>query len=73
MSTASPAAGVYQDYNQPTQQAPQSSFNPSSKAIDVQMMILVELQVISFLLSQAGTAQEDLSQLRRDIAASIYQ
>jgi hypothetical protein len=63
-------AGTYQEFNQPTQQAPLSTAN--GYAADVQMRILVELQVISYLLMQQGTTmQEDLSIIRRDIAASL--
>lgn len=61
---------AYSELNQPTQQAPLSTAN--GQTTDVLMKILIELQVISHLLSQNGGALEDLSIMRRDIAASIF-
>lgn len=52
-----------------TQQAEQSTANPA--ATNVQMRILIELQVLSFILREACSTSEDLAQMRRDIAASI--
>jgi hypothetical protein len=64
-------AGAYQEFNQPTQQAPLSTAN--AYAADVQTRILIELQVISYLLMQQSTTptQEDLSIIRRDMAAAL--
>lgn len=56
-----------------TQQAEASSANRGAGTL--QMRILIELQVISMLLHQqgvtAGYLTDDLSSLRKDVAASI--
>lgn len=62
--------GAYQEFKQPTQQAPLSSVN--AYAQDVNMRILIELQVISYLIAQQSpNLVEDLSIIRRDVAASL--
>lgn len=60
---------AYQEFNQPTQQAPLSTAN--GYAQDVQMRILIELQVIAYILAQQDPELEDLSIIRRDVAASL--
>lgn len=50
-------------------QAEASTVNRGASTID--MRILVELQVISMLLSQAYESTEDLRKLRQDAADSI--
>lgn len=53
-----------------SEQAEASSANATSG--NVQMRILIELQVISILLTQSGsTTAEDLRQLRQNVADSI--
>jgi len=65
-----PKDGVYLvTGNSQSEQAETSTFNRGASSI--QMRILIELQVISFLLHQTGGTREDLAQLRADIAASI--
>lgn len=59
-------------YNGPrdSEQAENTSANPA--AANVQMRILVELQVIAYLLYKAqGDNAEDLRQLRQNFADSI--
>ena len=55
--------------NKNTQQAENSTTNPS--AANTQMRILIELQVISMLLHEGFRAQDDLGKLRQDVADSI--
>ena len=50
-------------------QAESSTLNPMAGA--TQIRILIELQVISYLLHQAGVNREDLKQIRDSIAASL--
>lgn len=50
-------------------QAQTSTANPG--AATIQMRILVELQVISYLLAQQTTTSEDLRMLRQNFADSI--
>ena len=52
-----------------SQQAEKSTANPADA--NVQFRILIELQLHSMLFAQAFEITEDLSTLRRDIAASI--
>jgi hypothetical protein len=65
------AGKVYALYGQrATEQAESSSANPAAGG--VQMRILVELQVISYLLHQAqGGIGEDLTLIRQNCADSI--
>lgn len=53
----------------PSDQAEKSTVNPG--ATRVQDRILIELQVISFLLHEGFGSNEDLAAMRADIAASI--
>ena len=53
----------------PSDQAEKSSINPG--ATRVQDRVLIELQVISFLLHQMSGSTEDLAKMRADVAASI--
>ena len=50
-------------------QAEASIYNPGAGT--TQARILIELQVIAYLLHQAGMVKEDLKQIRDSIAASI--
>ena len=50
-------------------QAEASVYNPGAST--TQARILIELQVISYLLHQASVNREDLKQIRDNIAASI--
>lgn len=52
-----------------SQQAENSALNPGAGS--TQMRILVELELISFLLRQGFGITEDLAQMRQDIADSI--
>ena len=52
-----------------TDQAETSNVNPI--ATGIRMRTLIELQVISHLLSKSTDEAEDLAQLRRSIALSI--
>ncbi len=51
-----------------SEQAVNSPANPSASGM--QTRILVELQLISFLLYQQGVYTDDLARLRQDIADS---
>lgn len=55
--------------NAASQQAEPSTVNRAAGTI--QMRVLIELQVISFLLHQGLNATDDLAKLRQDIADSI--
>ena len=55
--------------NSQSEQAEPSTANRGAGT--VQMRILVELQVISYLLHQGFGTSEDLAQIRADVAASI--
>lgn len=55
--------------NQQTEQAESSTANRGGGTM--QMRILVELQVISYLLAEGLNVQVDLAQLRQDAADSI--
>ena len=50
-------------------QAENSSANPRAQSTD--MRILIELQVLSFILREAYGITEDLNRMRADIAQSI--
>lgn len=52
-----------------SQQAEPSTANRGAGT--VQLRILVELEVISFLLHRLSGVSEDLRQMREDVAASI--
>lgn len=64
-----PNPNTYIAQAQQSEQAESSSINPIASGI--RMRTLVELQVISQLLSQALDSQEDLRQMRQDIALSM--
>lgn len=55
--------------NTASEQAEPSTANRAAGTID--MRVLIELQVISYLLHQGFGTGEDLAQIRADVAASI--
>lgn len=55
--------------NRETEQAESSTANRGGGT--TQMRVLVELQVISYLLARGFGVDEDLAQMRQDIADSI--
>ena len=55
--------------NKVSDQAEPSTANRGSGTLDMRM--LIELQVISYILAQAFEINEDLTQLRQDLADEI--
>lgn len=55
--------------NKQSDQAEPSTANRGAGTVD--MRVLIELQVIAYLLHQGFGVKEDLAQLRADVAASI--
>ena len=55
--------------NSQSDQAEKSTVNPGASRVEDR--ILIELQVISFLLHQMSGSNEDLGRMRADVAASI--
>ena len=60
---------VYQLKKSGSDQAESSSANRAAGSL--QMRVLIELQVISYLLHQAGGHSEDLPKIRQSVADSI--
>lgn len=52
-----------------SEQAEPSTANRAAGTLD--MRVLIELQVISYLLHQSGQFAEDLAQIRQNVADSI--
>lgn len=66
-----PARGqrIYAVPSRTSDQAEANRLSPSAGRTDTR--ILIELQVISYLLHQAGQQREDLQMIRESIAASL--